>query len=73
MKDGIISFRLPPPFDGKIKAAYGEARTTVVGLKSENHLARKVLVDFLEGRLVYLNPADKVGNPIISNSARNGA
>lgn len=70
MKDGIVSFRLPAPFDAKLVTATSSAKTTVVGIRSENHLARKLVVDYLEGRLVYLDQTAKTDNPMISHAAR---
>lgn len=66
MKDGIISFRLPGPHDKKLVAATKEAAAKVVGIKSENQFVRKLVVDFLAGRLVYIDPAARDDNPLLN-------
>jgi hypothetical protein len=56
-KENVVSFRLD---DVKLKALKKVREADQpVNVKSENHLCRKIVQDFLAGRLVYTNPEDR--------------
>lgn len=55
-KERVVAFRLPIA-EGKELDKRVEDK--VVGVKSGNQVARKVVRDFLRGRLVYISPADR--------------
>lgn len=57
LKKRVISFRLSTKQDLQL----GEIlkRDPVVGVKSSRQFSRKIVVDFLNGRLVYKNPNDR--------------
>ena len=64
----IISFRL----DGKDlveKLNDALVATPIVGLNSDNKLCRKIVVDYLEGRLVYKIRSDRAIDPILLRRA----
>lgn len=56
-KENVVSFRLD---ETKIKALNKVRETDKpVGVKSNNQLCRKIVDDFLAGRLEYKNPDDR--------------
>jgi hypothetical protein len=56
-KENVVSFRLD---DAKFKDLKKVRETNMpVGIKSENQLCRKIVNDFLAGRLKYENPEDR--------------
>lgn len=55
-KENVISFRLDEKKFGSLTEKLKEQ--PVVGIKSTNQMARKIVNDFLAGRLAYANPAD---------------
>lgn len=65
VKNGTIIFRVPEPYAAQFKTLAKEEITKVVGLKSEDQFARKLVVDFLTGRLVYLDQSSRYGNPLL--------
>jgi hypothetical protein len=53
-KENVVSFRLD---EKKFKALQDVRKKDMpVGVKSENQLCRKIVTDFLAGRLEYKNP-----------------
>lgn len=59
---GVVSFRLKPKEQRQLTKALSE--NPVIGVRSKNQYARKLVQDFLNGSLVYLNP-----NSVTKNSA----
>ena len=58
----IISFRLDNIMAEKLSQKFNDW-PPIMDIKSKNHFSRKILIDFLKGRLVYLNPQDVRENP----------
>jgi hypothetical protein len=55
-KENVVSFRLD---DKKFGTLTDMLKTNApAGVNSENQLARKIVDDALDGRLIYKNPAD---------------
>jgi hypothetical protein len=53
-KENVVSFRLD---DKRFKALKDKiAEQPIIGVKSANQLARKIVCDFVAGRLTYPNP-----------------
>lgn len=52
----VISYRLTTPQYSKLKDSC--KRSNVLGARTERQFARKILCDYLNGRLDYKNPAD---------------
>ncbi len=64
VKPKVISFRLTQAQHGKMVTDIDKA--PIVGVKSENQYARKIVRDFLAGKLVYKNPNDRLMDTDIS-------
>jgi hypothetical protein len=62
-KKRIISFRLPTGEANKLNELMGKP---IEGIKSEGQLVRKLVLDFVSGRIQYANPADAQRNPELS-------
>jgi hypothetical protein len=60
-KDAIIAFRLETAFSEKLGAQVDSV--LVNGIKSQGDMARKIVMDFLMGRLVYPIPEYRTLNP----------
>jgi hypothetical protein len=60
--DTIISFRLDKTMADKLSRKF-DGWPPIMDIRSTNHFSRKILLDFLNGRLVYLNPKDAKQNP----------
>ena len=56
----VVSFRITTKQQKTLDAI--QDRDPVVNIKSRNQYARKVLSDFLTGRLVYKNAKDRLGD-----------
>lgn len=54
----IIMFRLKKPSMSKLAEVL--KREHVAGVRSTNQYARKIVRDFLNGRLAYANPKDRL-------------
>ena len=54
-KDYSIIFRITEPAYDAIE----QKRSRSVGCKSGNQFARKILMDYLEGKLIYIVPDDR--------------
>jgi hypothetical protein len=54
----VVSFRLSGDKHGKLSEIFERGEAT--GVNSLNQQARKVVNDFIDGRLVYKNPADRL-------------
>lgn len=59
-----IAFRLDVDNNDKLEKRLKEK--SIIGINSVDKLARKLVIDALSGKLVYLNPADKFANPALS-------
>ncbi len=72
-KDCVVAFRLTEAHAERLASEMSAAH--VLGVRSSHQLARKVVMDFLEGRLKYANVADKQRDPSrsISPSLQAGA
>ncbi len=60
VKPTVISFRITAAQTKTLDAI--RTRQQVIGIKSSNQYARKILSDFLAGRVVYKNPKDQYGD-----------
>jgi hypothetical protein len=56
-----IAFRLDAGNDSLLATQFKE--TPVIGIDSVDKFARKLVIDVMRGRAVYLNPDDKFANP----------
>lgn len=54
----VVSFRITSTQCKNLKTEHEE--NAAMGVKTPNQLARKVVCDFLAGRLKYSNPADRL-------------
>jgi hypothetical protein len=70
-KTGVFIFRLPTSQSDKLKKQFEER--PIVGITSENLFARKIILDYLSGRLIYLNPELRKDNPLLSQPAPSNA
>lgn len=55
-KESVIAFRVPPGKHADLSDALD--KSSIPGVDSANKMARKVLLDFLGGKLVYLRRED---------------
>ena len=60
VKPTVVSFRITAKQQKMLDVI--QDRDPVVGINSRNQYARKILSDFLAGRLDYKNPKDKLGD-----------
>jgi len=60
VKPTVVSFRITTKQQKMLDAI--QDRDPVVGIDSRNQYARKILSDFLAGRLEYKNPKDRLGD-----------
>lgn len=56
IKKRVITFRITEKQETELKQKL--TATPIFGMNSENQLCRKVVSDFLSGKLVYTNPKD---------------
>jgi len=63
-KSEPIAFRLNTDEDRLLSEKFGEQ--PVIGIDSLDKYARKLVVDVLRGKAVYLNPDDRFANPSLS-------
>jgi len=54
----VVSFRITSTQCKTLKIVH--ERDSAMGVKTPNQLARKIVCDFLAGRLEYSNPADRL-------------
>lgn len=66
LKERVVAFRIPTGKGERLDAMADEMQ--VVNVSSGNKLARKVVLDFLGGRLVYLNSNDRQNDPVLALS-----
>ncbi len=59
----VVSFRLPPTLQKPANTALKEAHIEKV--ESVDQFLKKVAADFLTGKLVYRDPADRNKNPFL--------
>jgi hypothetical protein len=63
MKERVIAFRIPSESGLRLDE---EARSMqVVNINSGNMLARKLVLDYLQGKVIYLNEKDRNTDPAI--------
>jgi hypothetical protein len=65
-KTGVLIFRLPTSDDNKLGTKL--SKNPIIGIKSKNLFARKIILDYLHGRLIYLDPAAATDNPLIKET-----
>lgn len=69
MSDGpttVVAFRLP---EKSASALHDRAvRDRIMNIRSGNQLARKLVLDFLAGKLMYVSPVDKRRDPMLYGS-----
>ncbi len=54
----VISFRVFPETERLLAAIIADNPDGIMGVKSTRTLARRIVIDFARGRLVYMNPED---------------
>ncbi len=59
----VIAFRVAAK-DAATLDARSEA-DRIVNVRSGNQMARKIVLDFLKGRLIYVNPNDRHRDPAL--------
>jgi hypothetical protein len=64
-KDSIVAFRLEKAFSDKLSGHVDSVPIT--GIRSQGDMARKIVMDFLMGRLIYPIPDYRVLNPARSS------
>lgn len=64
-KERIISYRIPAASSTELEKL--SVNPKVVGIRSANQFARKLTLDFLSGRLVYMSAGDRTRDPVISS------
>ena len=57
-KPNVISFRLSDAYHEKLKAIFDKDMAS--GVFSRLQHARKIIVDYIDGRIAYKDPADKL-------------
>lgn len=57
-RDYVVSFRITTRQEKSLNYVF--RRNPASGVKSSGQLIRKLLCDYLAGRLIYRNPADKL-------------
>jgi len=63
-KERVVAFRIPDNLASNLETKAVEPK--IIGIRSGNQFARKLVIDFLAGRLVYLNPADRKRDPVVN-------
>lgn len=63
-KERVLAFRITDSHASKLEREMSAVQ--VVGVRSTHQLARKLVMDFLEGRLVYSNPVDRNRDPAMN-------
>lgn len=66
-KTGVYIFRLPTSRSEQLDAQF--KKLPIVGIDSVNLFARKIVIDYLLGRLVYLDPRSREDNPLVTQTA----
>jgi hypothetical protein len=62
-KTGLVVFRLPESLDIKLGKEFEERK--VLDVKSTHQFARKIVTDYLSGRLIYIDAASAEGNVLL--------
>lgn len=65
-KDTVMSFRVPSA--SKEWLAKDLAASPIVAVPSANRFCRKIVLDYISGKLVYTNPADRAIDPDVAAS-----
>jgi hypothetical protein len=63
-KASPIAFRLDQEYNTRLQERFQD--TPIVGITSSDMFARKLVMDVLTGRAMYLNPEDASKNPALS-------
>lgn len=63
IKERVVAFRLPETL--AIELDKQAQSSMVVGIRSGNQFARKLVIDFLAGRLHYLSKGDRTHDPVV--------
>jgi hypothetical protein len=66
-KTGLVVFRLPESLDTKLNKEFKERK--VLDVKSPHQYARKIVTDYLSGRLIYVDAASVDGNVLLQTKA----
>jgi len=70
-KDTVMSFRVPAA--AKAWLDKDLADNPIVNVPSANRFCRKIVLDYISGKLAYGNPADRALDPdVASSGASNG-
>lgn len=64
-RDHVVTFRIDDGARGRLAT---ELRQPVSGVRSIHQLARKVVIDFLSGKLVYTRQGDRGSDPAVAAS-----
>lgn len=70
-KDKVTAFRLPPDVQAELTARL--TSLGIVGISSVAELARKIVTDWCDGKLVYLSKQDMLANPVLRRDADHSA
>ncbi len=65
-KTGVYIFRLPTSDDVTLGNQFKNRK--IVGITSKNLYARKLILDYLSGKLVYIDTASREDNPLLKRS-----
>jgi len=65
-KDTVMSFRVPSAAKGWLDKDLGG--NPIVNVPSANRFCRKIVLDFISGKLVYVNQADRALDPDVASS-----
>jgi len=63
-KTGLCIFRLPESLDDKLVEKFEEKK--IIDIKSKHQLARKIVTDYLSGRLIYVDAAAVNDNQLLT-------
>jgi hypothetical protein len=66
LKERVVAFRIPAIHGVRLEKRAEDIR--VVNVTSGNMLARKVIMDFLDGKLIYTNAHDHQLDPVVALS-----
>jgi hypothetical protein len=66
-KTGLIVFRLPESLTKKLDAEFEEKK--VLDVKSNHQFARKIITDYLSGRLIYIDASSVSDNALLRAKA----
>jgi len=67
-REAVVSFRLAAP--SAIELEVLTQSSNIRGIYSKGRMARKLVMDYLMGRLTYINPQDRFVNPDLQLNPR---